>query len=573
MSKSFTQQLQNDFIIDPQDDVVDSLVGQYERVIVDSIITSFGLDFLLFHDADQHGGDVDTIHNVRQIGKNPKMGYKSKANEQAYRAETPYSKKVKAQYDSDQAFIKVNAEVSRKRADGSLSDTYTGEGIAKNQRVDLDHVIATKEIHEDRGRILSGLSGIDLANSEENLRPTDMSINRSMKEKSITEYLAWIKENEPYRQARIAELEGKSSLSPKEESELHKLQQQEAIIPEAMLKSDSIARKSYEAKLRTAYYTSPQFFKDTAKAAGKVGALMGARQLFGFIFMEIWISVREELNKASSQDNFDIEKALRAIGNGIKQGAVNAKAKYKDLIAQLGEGMVAGALGSITSTLCNIFFTTAKNTVRIIRQAWASLTEATSILLFNPDNLLFGERFRAAAKVISAGASLVVGRTVEAAISEAIVKTPLISIPVVCEVIPTFCGVFLTGIMSCTLLYYLDRSELLNKAIRKLNELPTIELSIMEFKQQAIFLKQYAAELMQIDIDRFEKEVNTFTSLAKQLDEAENEADLNFILKGAYETTVPGVIHKGLSAPETGAGTVAEQVGSKPILQVSCRAI
>lgn len=108
MSKSFTQQLQNDFIIDPQDDVVDSLVGQYERVIVDSIITSFGLDFLLFHDADQHGGDVDTIHNVRQIGKNPKMGYKSKANEQAYRAETPYSKKVKAQYDSDQAFIWIS---------------------------------------------------------------------------------------------------------------------------------------------------------------------------------------------------------------------------------------------------------------------------------------------------------------------------------------------------------------------------------------------------------------------------------------------------------------------------------
>ena len=48
MSKSFTQQLQNDFIIDPQDDVVDSLVGQYERVIVDSIITSFGEYFYFF---------------------------------------------------------------------------------------------------------------------------------------------------------------------------------------------------------------------------------------------------------------------------------------------------------------------------------------------------------------------------------------------------------------------------------------------------------------------------------------------------------------------------------------------
>lgn len=41
---------------------------------------------------------------------------------------------------------------------------------------------------------------------------------------------------------------------------------------------DSVARKSYEAKLAQAYYTSPQFAKDLTLAAGNVSVRMGARQ-------------------------------------------------------------------------------------------------------------------------------------------------------------------------------------------------------------------------------------------------------------------------------------------------------
>ena len=43
--------------------------------------TKNGLDFLV---SDQHGGDVDTIHNVRQIGKDEQMHYKNKKNEETY---------------------------------------------------------------------------------------------------------------------------------------------------------------------------------------------------------------------------------------------------------------------------------------------------------------------------------------------------------------------------------------------------------------------------------------------------------------------------------------------------------
>ena len=38
-------------------------IDELEKTLVQSLATSFGLDFLLFK--DKLGGDVDTIHNVR----------------------------------------------------------------------------------------------------------------------------------------------------------------------------------------------------------------------------------------------------------------------------------------------------------------------------------------------------------------------------------------------------------------------------------------------------------------------------------------------------------------------------
>ena len=73
---NYVYAVEKGFIADPEESVRDTIFKQYERVLVESLITSFGLDFLV---RDRVGGDVDTIHNVRQIGKNPDMVYKNKA--------------------------------------------------------------------------------------------------------------------------------------------------------------------------------------------------------------------------------------------------------------------------------------------------------------------------------------------------------------------------------------------------------------------------------------------------------------------------------------------------------------
>ena len=38
----------------------------YRGVVLHSIVTSFGLDFIV---RDQHGGDIDTIHGVRETSQ------------------------------------------------------------------------------------------------------------------------------------------------------------------------------------------------------------------------------------------------------------------------------------------------------------------------------------------------------------------------------------------------------------------------------------------------------------------------------------------------------------------------
>lgn len=485
MSKNFVLSSFENYFPELTDDIMPSIFKQYERVIVESLITSFGLDFLV---KDQYGGDVDTIHNVCKIDNDSQMSYKNKINLETYNNRGNYNS---YEYHSHKNYKAINREISISKKSGKLKDAYTGDRIAINGKSDLDHIISAKEIHDDRGRVLAGLKGSDLANSRENLCATSPSINRSKKADSMDTFL---------------------SRSGEKYTEEQKM---------TMRKKDRVSRNSYKTKVNTAYYTSKAFAKDLTFAAGNVGLKMGTRQMLGVIFAEIWFAVKEEILKKS--ENFDFSEMLESITNGIKNAIENCKIKYKELLAKFKDGVVAGGLASLTTTLCNIFFTTAKNTVKIIRQTYASIVEAVKILFINPNNLPFGERMRAVIKVISTGASVVLGGTV----SEMIGKTPIGIIPVLGEVVQTFCGTLVTGIMSCTLLYYIDQSELVNKLVNVLNYLPSVSQDVNYFHDQAEYFEQYAAELMLIDLVKLKKETEAFNYFSEELDSIKDENELH----------------------------------------------
>ena len=138
---------------------------------------------------------------------------------------------------------------------------------------------------------------------------------------------------------------------------------------------------------------------------------------------------------------------------------------------------------------------------------------------------------RAVLKVLATGASVVVGVMV----NELLVATPAGTIPVVGEITSTFCGAFVTGIMSCTLLYVLDRNEKINKLVSWLNQLPSLEREISFYREQAEYFEAYAAQLMKIDVDGFKRELEKLRNLADEISDLKSESDLKVKLVQFYK--------------------------------------
>ena len=214
-------------------------------------------------------------------------------------------------------------------------------------------------------------------------------------------------------------------------------------VKKKLLDEYNASKQAYDKKINGAYYTSKKFAKDATLAVGKSAAQMGVRQALGFVFLEIWLAVKEEMREIPS--GFQLEETAHSLVNGVKKGLDNAKKKYKEMLTKLEEGIAAGALASLTTTICNIFTTTMKNVVKCMRQIYASLVQAGKVLLFNPDNLMFGDRIKTAMIIIATGASVLLGTIV----GDMICKTPIGMSPVG-GIVSTFCSTMISGILSCT---------------------------------------------------------------------------------------------------------------------------
>lgn len=492
----FIKNLNKSVSPDPENNVFADIWKQYERVVLHSLITSFGLDFLVH---DQHGGDVDTVRGVRAgIYKNPD-------NAVAYAARGDYDSIA---YHTDPRYVsKVRTARAAYNADGTtVADAYVpgrklhftkATGVGTTGRANLDHVIAAKEIHDDAGRVLAGVDGVDLANSDYNLRFTNERLNKSKGEASVDTVIERGVKGEPL---------------PEE-------------VAERMKAEDEQARAHMDEEINCAYYSNARFLGDAAAAACKRGIEMGIRQAVGFYFLEVWIACEEELKGIDS--HCEISTVITAIKTGVTKGSENALKNYKDLFRHFGEGFVAGAMASITTTLINIFITTDKNTVRYIRQASASIVQAGNILLINPHNLLVGEQIKAATVTLATGASVIAGTYVGSLIE----KTPIYSIPEVGQFVQTFCSVLVSGLLSCTLLVMLDRSKFINNLVAEMNKYQDASRSYAILAQD---FARIAAELKGYDIRQFHIEVARYGDITTRIEAAMDEEELETLMISVY---------------------------------------
>ena len=105
--------------------------------------------------------------------------------------------------------------------------------------------------------------------------------------------------------------------------------------------------------------------------------------------------------------------------------------------------------------------------------------------------------------------------------------------PVVGPVTQTFSATLVSGLLSCTLLVFLDRSKFMNSLIDKLNAIPS---EVNNYKEVADAFERLAAKIENIDIAKFKEDTERYKSVSESISKAESEDEMNNILLSAYKS-------------------------------------
>lgn len=502
VTSNFVSEITPSYSKEPNETVLDSLFRGYEKVIFRSIVTAFGLDIFI---KDQYGGDVDTIYSVRQVGIDPNMQYKKSKNSTAYEQRGDYSHKLVEGGGSNFQRIKHDARshYMEDPRNNTVQDVYEdrplgflgkSKGHPTDKSAELDHVISAKSIHDDRGRVLAGLSTKELADSEQNLQWTNEHLNKSMGEAEIPDYIASHPELDEDTKNR-------------------------------MMDAYNTAKASYEKRIAESFYfdfSNPNcrdFYCETALAAKQRGLEMGIRQAIGFLVTELWFNIKEEIR----QSDGTALGVIKAIGKGLEGWILDGKNNYRMLFEQFGEGVLSGVMSSLTSTFLNTFVTTSENVGRIVRQSWASVVEATSILLFDTKEKYYCDRMTSAAKVLASGASMIVGTTIQ---QEVATKLVPVAIPdELKKVIATFAGSLSTGLLSVTLLVYIDNDPFGSFLDEYYGQ------RVDALRNQGDLFRAYCAELQKIDIEKLNRDTAIIYEVSQTLCHIDDSEELNRYLE------------------------------------------
>ena len=506
---------------------------EISQVVTKSLVTTFGLDFLLFE--DKKGGDVDTINNVRQ------GIWATEAEKKKYENREKYDSTA---YHQHHNYIQKGRNDKQAQENGALKDNYRKDkNLSKGQNRDLDHVISAHEIHNDAGRMLAELDGVALANQDSNLSSTTSSINRTKKQHSVDKFLDNLPETINNREIELSKLnqalEGMPQSTPQERHELQQVQDKirkkqqsldelKQVDSESMKKVDQKARAETEKQINS-YYQSTKFFQASLTSAGIAGLKMGLRETLGLILAEIWFEIKAVIPSIYVKYK-TIEFRVKNFLDDLKDTVLNiierVKHRFKDVVSSFRDATITGIFASLSTTVLNIFLTTTKLWGKIIRESWLNLIKIMKMAFFNPENLSTGELTKATFKILSASIGLIIGMLIHESLA-ALNSLPLGSLVV------DFVSALTSGIVILTLNYFIEQSEIMQNFWAYLDRIKTkYEKVLNNFKEINKELDHYILELTQLEFGLNIDEISKFT---EQLTNSNSELERNILLKQEIE--------------------------------------
>ena len=406
---------------------LDSLLYQTQKDIVGAIVGPFGLG-KIYSAYDKVGGSVTTVHNANQ------KVYARKEDE--YNRQD-YTNTTNSQGDKFAGSKKnsVGSRYTRSQMDdnGMVQDAYT----KKWQKADTtspDHIESLSQYHKDGGFMQSGTKKSDFATDEDNLALTDRSINQSMRDFDKTEW---------------KEKKNSSGIKNKERFAID-----DEALQSKIKKGKETASKYLPSNLEKGQY----YLKRSAVTGLPAGVRMGAQQALGILMVEFFASafteVKSAFHKGLEGDSLYSDIKIRLVR--IKK---NLKSKWQDIVTGFSGGFISGFLSNLITTVINIFKTTGKRLVRMIREGAFSLLRALKLTLLPPKNMNRLEAMHEAMKLIAAGGIVIAGVVLEEVVEKLFLSVPVLA-PLSTIASPIVVG-SLTALGMALVAYLIDKMDLL----------------------------------------------------------------------------------------------------------------
>lgn len=448
---------------------LENLISESKSTVIDNIIKPFGIGKHIIAKFDKNGGNVTTIHNA-------KKGIYANKNDEYNRKDYANSKNSNANSFAGSGKNSIGSEFTKNQIDnqGNLKDAYTNK-TEKASNTSPDHIASLSEFHKNGGYMKSTEEKANFATDKDNLASTRRDINQSMKD---TDKKEWIEKKQGGRDKK------NKDYYDIDEKELNNQY-------EKGLKTTNKHTPSFKEKAK--FYT-----KDTAKSSVSEGAKMGFQQAIGIVLKELTESIYDEIVDIYKNGFKGENKLGKTFWNVLKirftRIGKKILSKWKDVFKAFGEGCLSGLISNIITVIINIFTTTGKRVVRIIREGFFSLLKALKLLFSPPKDMTYKEAMHEASKLLVAGAIIGIGIAVEDTVEKFIIASIPFLAPFA-DIISTVFICLISGLTTTLLVFLIDKLDIFgvnkkNKIDYVLNQLNEMtEDSYEEIEKIIISLK------------------------------------------------------------------------------------
>ncbi len=438
-------QLQNEY----SQGEAESLIELCKDNVMATIVGQFGLASLFVEAKD--GGSVTTTHNFEK-GITATEEDAKRYTDWVHVTKEGGFKERRMLYDKRKNEVRRQDKMAGKKV---VKDEYTGNAISIN-RADVDHVVPAKEIETNpAGHLfLDQEKRVEMGTSDENLAYTKDKANRSKGSKKMKQWL------------------------DKKDEEGRTNEERFGIDRERAMARDKTARKHMSRTINKAAFK--KYSKELLTTGGKDAANMAAYSAIGVIMHDLSLAVVEELKYIlKNRGDKTFKELFLHFKDKMAEVLKEIKAKWKDIIAGSLEAGIVAFLSNIVVFIINLFATTLKKIVGMIRAGFVSLCQAIKLMAHHPADMTQEEANYQAIKILTAGLigalSLGLSASIEKFLQSVPGLQPIMMFPIpsssgdsrtVSDIIALTLSAVVGGLVTTIVLYYMDRFMLSGKKDR-----------------------------------------------------------------------------------------------------------